>query len=91
MKDLNKTKYNTATINTMVICARCNRSVSLHSTFVDLVPGEMLQRWASNKPRCETCQSVDFAGNNGKNVTCKLTGAVVHDINNINFDCPLNK
>ncbi len=38
--------------------------------------------------RCESCLSVDFEG---RNVTCKLTGSIVGDVNKINFNCPLDK
>lgn len=56
----------------------------------DLVPGEMAERWQNNK-RCETCLEVNFSGNNGKNVTCGITGDIVVDVNTVNANCPLNK
>lgn len=56
----------------------------------DLVPGEMAERWQDNR-RCETCLSVDFNGNNGKNVVCSLTGSVIDDVNCVNVECPLDK
>lgn len=57
----------------------------------DLAPREMAERWKSEKEeRCETCLNVNFSGNNGKNVTCKLTGSMVNDVNRINADCPIN-
>jgi hypothetical protein len=43
-------------------------------------------KYLLKKDRCELCLEVNTEG---KNVTCKITGSVVGDINNRNHDCPL--